>query len=155
MSPLLLLLLSSALLAVLSQPTPLPHVRPANPKFTSQAVNALIDSYVPRFIDTDLGTLFSNCYPNTLDTTVEFFQPSTPTSKPSAFVITGDIDAQWFRDSSNQLLPYVPLAPSDPVLADLICGLILRHASDVSHDPFANAFNFNASSSALHMLRKR
>lgn len=95
--------------------------------------------------DPDLATLFANCFPNTLDTTVYDFQPATPTSPPSSFVITGDIPAQWFRDSSNQLLPYMRLAPEDPLLQELICGLINRHASDVLHDPFANAFNFNAS----------
>jgi meiotically up-regulated gene 157 (Mug157) protein len=96
-------------------------------------------------VDPDLATLFSNCFPNTLDTTVYDYQPSSPTSPPSTFVITGDIPAQWFRDSSNQLLPYVRLAPQDPELRDLICGLIHRHAADVAHDPYANAFNFNAS----------
>lgn len=96
-------------------------------------------------VDPDLATLFSNCFPNTLDTTVASYTPSTPTSPPSAFVITGDIDAQWLRDSSNQLLPYVRLAAQDAHLQDLICGLIHRHARDVAHDPYANAFNFNAS----------
>lgn len=146
MSPLLLLLacLCSALLVV-AQFTPLPHVRPQSPKFTSVAVNSLIDDYVSRMANPDLATLFSNCFPNTLDTTVQFYAPSTPTSKPSAFIITGDIDAQWFRDSANQLLPYMSLAASDPALSDLMCGLILRHAADVTHDSFANSYNFNAS----------
>jgi meiotically up-regulated gene 157 (Mug157) protein len=43
------------------------------------------------------------------------------------------------------LLPYVPLASSDPQLSELICGLIHRHKMSVLHDPFANAWNFNAS----------
>jgi meiotically up-regulated gene 157 (Mug157) protein len=146
---LLLLLLSSTLAAAAAAAaaTPLPHVRPpaAERKFNSTAVNDLIANFTARMIDPDLATLFENCYPNTLDTTVSFYDPGTPTSPPSSFLITGDIDAQWFRDSSNQLLPYVPLAPADPELASLICGLINRHAADVSHDPMANSFNFNAS----------
>jgi meiotically up-regulated gene 157 (Mug157) protein len=109
------------------------------------AVEKVISNFTARMVDPDLATLFSNCFPNTLDTTVSSYTPSTPTTAPAAFIITGDIDAQWFRDSSNQVLPYVRLAPQDPHLQDLICGLINRHAADVAHDPFANAFNFNAS----------
>ena len=140
-----LLLLAAGSVAAGS--TPLPHVRPApaDRKFVSVAVDSLISSYTSRMVDADLATLFSNCYPNTLDTTVYSFVPSTPTTPPSSFIITGDIPAQWLRDSSNQLLPYVALAPQDPLLKDLICGLVRRHAADVAHDPFANAFNFNAS----------
>ena len=108
-------------------------------------MDALIADFTGRMADPSLASLFENCYPNSLDTTVQSFVPSTAITPPSAFVITGDIDAQWFRDSANQLLPYVPLTTKDPALADLICGLVLRHADDVAHDPFANAFNFNAS----------
>ena len=95
---------------------PLPHIRPppASRKFNSTAVNSLISSYTARMSDPDLATLFSNCLPCTLDTTVMSYTPSTPTSPPDAYVITGDINAQWLRDSTNQLLPYIPLAPTDP-----------------------------------------
>ena len=41
--------------------------------------------------------MFENCFPNTLDTTVNF---SILNGKPDTFVITGDIDAMWLRDSS-------------------------------------------------------
>jgi meiotically up-regulated gene 157 (Mug157) protein len=60
-------------------------------------------------------------------------------------VITGDIEAMWLRDSTNQLIPYVPYASQDTKLAALLEGLIARQARSVIIDPFANAFNYNAS----------
>lgn len=49
--------------------------------------------------------------------------------------------AQWLRDSTNQVLPYLPFLTQDSALKDLICGLINRQTADVAIDPFANAFN--------------
>jgi hypothetical protein len=47
--------------------------------------------------DPKLAWMFENCYTNTLDTTVEFAMKD---GKPDTFVITGDINAMWLRDSS-------------------------------------------------------
>mmetsp|Transcript_32083 Transcript_32083/g.70683 ORF Transcript_32083/g.70683 Transcript_32083/m.70683 type:complete len:419 (+) Transcript_32083:403-1659(+) len=51
----------------------------------------------------------------------------------------------WLRDSTNQVLPYVPYGPVDEVLQRMLEGLIARQARSVLIDSFANAFNFNAS----------
>lgn len=125
----------------------LPIVRPSESarKFRSASVEGVIDSFVSRLADPDLAVLFQNCFPNTLDTTVYEYVPGNDTTPPSAFIVTGDIPAQWLRDSTNQLLPYLPLAADDEHLSELICGLINRQSRDVLHDPFANAFNLNAS----------
>jgi hypothetical protein len=58
----------------------------------------VINSVSQRIVDVELAQLFHNCFPNTLDTTVEMFDDKIP----DAFVITGDIHAQWLRDSTNQ-----------------------------------------------------
>eukprot|EP00386_Alphamonas_edax_P012993 GDKI01040299.1.p1 GENE.GDKI01040299.1~~GDKI01040299.1.p1 ORF type:complete len:516 (-),score=143.85 GDKI01040299.1:198-1745(-) len=113
--------------------------------YTSPAVDALIEGLMPLFIDSELATLFANCLPNTLDTTVSYAGPSWYNSGPDAFVITGDINAMWLRDSANQVMPYVPYARGDVKLQMLLEGLIARHAHSINIDPYANAFNYNNS----------
>ena len=62
-----------------SSPSALPSIRPppSQRKFNSTAINSLIDSVSSRMVDADLATLFSNCLPCTLDTTVMSFSPRT------------------------------------------------------------------------------
>src|SRR5690606_40576792 len=67
-----------------------PSVRPAARvrKFRSKAVEETIKE-IESFLgsDNELAWLFSNCFPNTLDTTVNF---SEKEGRPDTFVITGD-----------------------------------------------------------------
>src|ERR1700722_20959252 len=79
----------------------------ADRKFTSDAVEAKIAEVKSALSDPELAWLFENCYPNTLDTTVHYGEFN---GKPDTFVITGDINAMWLRDSTAQVWPYLPLA---------------------------------------------
>lgn len=117
----------------------LPEARPkpADRKFTSPAVEETIVEVRKKIADPNLATLFANCFPNTLDTTVSL---GAFEGKPDTFVVTGDIDAMWLRDSSAQVWPYLPLLRRDPKLRELIEGIIRRQGRLIRLDPYANAF---------------
>lgn len=105
--------------------------------FTSEAVEAMIIKIKKGIRKEELGWLFENCFPNTLDTTVDF---SITAGRPDTYVITGDIDAMWLRDSTAQVWPYLPLMKEDKKLQQLIAGVINRHVKCIHLDPYTNAF---------------
>jgi meiotically up-regulated gene 157 (Mug157) protein len=116
-----------------------PVVRPAASKrrFRSKAVEGAITEFKKKVKDPELGWLFENCFPSTLDTTVTY---ATQGGRPDTYVITGDIDAMWLRDSSAQVWPYLQLIDKDAELRQLIAGVINRQTRCVNKDPYANAF---------------
>ena len=83
------------------------------PEILTQKADEL-EAYYRKY-DPDLAPLVKQCYLNTIDTTVK------KTDDNGYFVITGDIDAMWLRDSAFQVMHYVPLAGQDeePLLLTL------------------------------------
>lgn len=105
--------------------------------FKSKSIEKAIKTFQKEVKDKELTWLFENCFPNTLDTTVSF---NFENGKPDTYVITGDIDAMWLRDSSAQVWPYMAFANQDNDLKHLIAGVINRQTQYILKDPYANAF---------------
>jgi len=107
--------------------------------FVSEAVEKKIVEVQSMLTNRKLAWMFTNCFPNTLDTTVQYEVDEN--GVPDTFVVTGDIQAMWLRDSGAQVWPYVQLCNEDEHLKSMIKGVILRQFSSICIDPYANAFN--------------
>jgi meiotically up-regulated gene 157 (Mug157) protein len=61
----------------------------------------------------------------------------------TVYVATGDIPAEWLRDASAQVRPYLYYAKSDPQIRALLRGILAREAKYLQIDPYANAFTLD------------
>ncbi|KAL8714395.1 MAG: hypothetical protein Q9220_001728 [cf. Caloplaca sp. 1 TL-2023] len=130
----------------------LPYQRPVERcrKFHSPTLEATITRLRDKIEDPDLFRLFENTYPNTLDTAVlwrgfawDTSTNSSFTDEELAFVITGDINAMWLRDSANQILSYLPIleaSQDNNTIAALFRGVINLQSRYIKISPYCHAF---------------
>lgn len=142
-------------------PLALPFQRPSIRcrTFESDLVEKVIDDMSTNMKDKDLARIFENAFPNTLDTTVRWHVDGTEKKEDKnkqyfkypikdegkwegaqSFIVTGDINAEWLRDSTNQLAQYQRLAKKDKSIFNLILGAIGTQSEYVIESPYCNAF---------------
>jgi len=135
----------------LSYARPIPACR----TFYSHELEETIERMKSVIADPDLFRLFENTWPSTLDTTIPWRGWSNTTTiaddgtvtqdepEELTFVITGDIEAMWLRDSANQLQAYTSILKANSSfdsLAGVFRGAINLQARYIIESPFCNAF---------------
>ena len=97
--------------------------------------------------DEKLRAMYKKCFMDTAERTLLFpgmestdNEGTAHTVSDEVFIITGDINAMWLRDSTAQVCHYMPFAGKYPGIAELIASLIRRQQICIMRDPYANAY---------------
>lgn len=106
-------------------------------KVINEQVPAILTELIEHINNTceneDAKKIFEKCILNGYQTTFDFEEGKT-------FVVTGDIEAMWYRDSVCQMLPYLKFVDKSTTLKAMCRGLVETHKENLINDPYANAF---------------
>jgi uncharacterized protein len=81
-----------------------------------------------------------------MSTTVQHYNLTS--GNESTYIITGDIEAMWLRDSTNQFIPYIRMPTNCTYIPALTRGLLNVQAEFIMVDGYTNAFKrYEASTS--------
>ena len=87
-------------------------------------------------VSDEIKKIFKKAINNTFTTTIKEID------RGDAFVITGDIEAMWLRDSTGQIRPLFYIDSEEA--NDLIRKVLSRQIFSLDKDLYANAFNIEA-----------
>lgn len=99
------------------------------------AAPAGAETVLPAAISSKLQTLYATAFDEAIG------RHAITQRDGTTYVSTGDIQAEWLRDASAIVRPYIPFSRHDPQLAGTLRGVVERQARYILLDPYANAFS--------------
>ena len=103
----------------------------------SSAFSGRVDAALAPAVTATLDRIYLTAYDEAIN------KHATHERDGTTYVSTGDIEAEWLRDASAVVRPYIGLSIHDSEVARTLRGVAARQAKYILIDPYANAFSAN------------